>query len=455
MVEDNIRSITDEFFKKSVTRLELPSLAYGVTYQGKLIASGAVGDSDPFLKTPATAETIYPIASMTKSFAGVALLILRDKGLLNLSDSVASYIPELSSNQRWNETTISDLAFMRSGLPEDNPWGDRQLECTDAEFSGIYDRGAKGDFVFFTPRDISASYSNLSYMMLGRIISKVSGQHALSFISENILEKLEMSSTLWSAENSSLKFAVGSTKENISIVPSTSKGDGAVFGGLLSNVPDLSTWINFLISKNNSKYDAILKETSRIELRLGGRMIENLKNPFAILSYGFGIGGYYLPDSNFIRFGHSGGLPGFGSRMDFISEHQFGVIALSNITYAPMASLCNEFLQIIIKELPSPKYPNRELVENYFRSLVSLIQLWDEKLAEEIFASNFFLDNSREEIIQRFKLLHGRIEDRSFHLESENALAGHILLDQQKILRFSLAPAELGRIQSIEFTEIT
>ena len=387
---------------------------------------------------------------MTKSFAGAALLILRDRGLLALSDLATKYVPELRSDKRWDEITIYDLATMRSGLPEDNPWGDRQLECNDSEYSEIFD-GSRGGFNFCALKGTRQIYSNLSYMLIGRIISSVSKVHALAFISNEILSPLGMSSTLWSTNNSSLHFSVGLDSLNTSIPPPCSNGDGAVFGGLLSSVNDMLIWLDFLMSRSHPIYDQLLKSTSRHELRSGSWLFEEYDNPRDVICYAYGLGANYLPTVKLLSFGHSGGLPGFGSRMVFIPDYQIGVVALSNLTYANVGEPCQHFLEDIVKVLPAPSNPNLALIEKRFQELLNVIRLWNNNQSLDLFSSNFFLDNSKDEIALKFKKLQIRFLNALPILKVEIGLHALVLQGEEKILRFSLAPVEDAKIQMIDF----
>jgi len=74
----------------------VPGIAYGVIIDGELVHSGAFGTRDLGTKAPVDADTVFRIASMTKSFTAVAILRLRDEGRLSLDDPAEKYVPELA-----------------------------------------------------------------------------------------------------------------------------------------------------------------------------------------------------------------------------------------------------------------------------------------------------------------------------------------------------------------------
>ena len=115
----------------------LPGVAYGLVVDGKLVYKGNIGYTDIEKKIPVTSSSLFRIASMSKSFASMAILKLRDEGKLNLDDPAYFYIPELK-NVKYPTAdaphiTVRHLMTHGAGFPEDNPWGDRQLADTDKD----------------------------------------------------------------------------------------------------------------------------------------------------------------------------------------------------------------------------------------------------------------------------------------------------------------------------------
>ena len=129
----------DRLFRAFAERSRVPGIAYGIVIDGRLVHSGAVGYRDIRTKAPVDADTVFRIASMTKSFTALCILRLRDEGKLSLDDPAERYVPELAGlgypTADSPRITIRHLLSHAEGFPEDNPWGDRQLAATDAEMS--------------------------------------------------------------------------------------------------------------------------------------------------------------------------------------------------------------------------------------------------------------------------------------------------------------------------------
>src|SRR5207237_1085641 len=97
------------------------------------------GFRDLAVKAPADADTVFRIASMTKSFTAMSILKLRDEGKLSLDDLAERYVPEMKAlaypTSDSPRITIRHLLSHAEGFPEDNPWGDRQLADSDEQLS--------------------------------------------------------------------------------------------------------------------------------------------------------------------------------------------------------------------------------------------------------------------------------------------------------------------------------
>jgi len=151
-----------------------PGLAYGIVAGGCLVHARGVGER--WLGGPVPdAETVFRIASMTKSFTAAAVLALRDDGSLGLDDPVAEYVPDLRdlspATADSPRLSIRHLMTMTAGFPTDDPWGDRQQGTPLDEFAEFLAGGVR----FAWAPGTRFEYANLGYAILGRVIAAVSG----------------------------------------------------------------------------------------------------------------------------------------------------------------------------------------------------------------------------------------------------------------------------------------
>src|SRR6187455_3224351 len=185
----------DKLMAAFAERQHVPGIAYGVLIDGVLVHSGFAGVREVPTKAPIDADTVFRIASMTKSFTALCILKLRDEGKLSLEDPAERYVPELAGLKYPTadspKLTIRHLLTHSTGFPEDNPWGDQQLAATDAEFSAMM----KSGIPFSNPPGIAYEYSNYGFAILGRIVSRVSGMPYASYVQANILKPLGLGAT--------------------------------------------------------------------------------------------------------------------------------------------------------------------------------------------------------------------------------------------------------------------
>ena len=186
-----------EVFARWALRTNAPGIAWGLVRDGALVANGGVGTLRVGEDAPPDADSVFRIASMTKSFTGAALLSLVAEGRIRLDEPVATYVPELAD---WRgpttdgpPLTVRHLVSMESGLPSDDAWADRHLDLPPAGMDALIAAG--GSFTW-TP-GLRFEYSNLGWGLVGRVIERVAGVPVQTLVDERLLGPLGMSSTTW------------------------------------------------------------------------------------------------------------------------------------------------------------------------------------------------------------------------------------------------------------------
>ena len=174
--------LLQQLFRDYAQKNNIPGLSFAVVVGDSILTTGNFGYANISTQQPVSDSTQFRIASMSKSFTAMAVLKLRDEGKLELDDPVEKYIP-LMRNQRYPTTdapliSIRHLLTHGAGFPEDNPWGDRQLADTDAEFMAFLQEGIS----FSNPPGVQYEYSNLGFALLGKLITEVAGKPYQQYI---------------------------------------------------------------------------------------------------------------------------------------------------------------------------------------------------------------------------------------------------------------------------------
>ena len=393
-----------------------PGVVWGIVLDGQLLHTGSVGFANLEKKIPAEARSAFRIASMTKSFTALAILKLRDAGQLSLEDPVEKHLAEFRAIKPLTadtpKITLRHLLGMAAGFPEDNPWGDRQLGITDAQFAEFLSRG----IAFSNAPGVAFEYSNLGFALLGRVVSRVSGLPYQRYITREILLPLGMKETRWEfSEVPPDRLALGYRWENNAWKPEPLERDGAygAMGGLLTTAEDFTRYIAFHLSAWPPRDDAETGPVRRSTVRemhtptqptgvnATTKTLAGEPNPIAN-GYGFGLS--VSLDSKGVMFArHSGGLPGFGSEYRFFPEYGFGVFSFANITYAGTGATNAKVATLLLEKakLPPRTLPVSRILAQRKQQLASLLRdaAWDERLGAEILAENFFPDRARADWI--------------------------------------------------------
>jgi CubicO group peptidase (beta-lactamase class C family) len=406
LIEPFIGTI-DALFKQYAEEKKLPGVAYGIVYQGKLIHSKGIGLSQLPGKIPASPQSVFRIASMSKSFTSMAILKLRDQGKLHLDEPASKYVPELKGqklvSQDGPEITIRHLMTHGAGFPEDNPWGDRQLGISDAAFSAMLKKGIQ----FSNNPGTTYEYSNMGFALLGRIIQNVSKKSYQNYIQEEIWKPLGMKNTFWEYEKVPKgSLALGYRYINNEWVEQPMEHDGAygAMGGMLTTIEDFSKYVAFHLSawpERNEAEKGPIKRSSVREMQFPwnisginpANQYPNGKKGMSVTAYGYGLS-WTKDYAQRTSIAHSGGLPGFGSQWRIFPEYELGIISFSNLTYAPMGAINMKVLDSLLAStnIKPRAIPVSAILKQRQKELVGILHTWNQAEKSGIFAENFFMD---------------------------------------------------------------
>lgn len=456
----------EKHFLGMFEKQELPGLAVGVVLDGELVYGHGFGARDTASKAGVDVDTVFRIASLTKSFTAMAILKLRDEGRLSLEDPADEYVPELASvaypTRDSARITIRQLLTHSAGFPEDNPWGDRPLDTNEKAFAKLLAKGVS----FSTPPNTAFEYSNLGYTILGVIVSRASGVPYRTYVKTEILRPLGMSATVFDErEVPKSRLALGYRRQKERLVNEVNTPDGvyAAMGGLYSSVRDLSRYAAFHLAAWPPRNDPDTGPLRRSSLREMHQLAR--PNRFVVGvdgssawgeagGYGFGFLSFETCQFEQLVY-HRGGLPGYGSALFLLPKQGVAIITLANSTYANPGT--GQALKILAasgglrepKAAPGPQLiAARDAVER-------LISRWDEASVRRRFDPSFFLGRSSMELranLSELRVAHGNCRAPRL-IDAENALRGtwNAKCDRGWIdVRITLAPTRPSRIQLFE-----
>jgi CubicO group peptidase (beta-lactamase class C family) len=451
----NVRRIASAMFEQQRALTQVPRLAGGVVVDGELVS--AYGHN-------ANEHSLFRIASMSKSFTASAVLMLRDMGALALDDPLALHVPEYSSlsgpTADSPAITIRHLLTMASALATDDPWGDRHLDISDDDLDNV----VNGAPQFAASPGTQFEYSNLGYGILGRVIHRVTGVRPQAFITERLLQPLGMHETMWQASQAPAGSDIVIGVREDCETPEVPLLDGglATMGGLWSSVADLARWIGFFTDAYPARDDADdrpLRRSSRREMQQMWTSFEpqshsGVDGVRRSVEGGYGMGLLVSHDGDLgATAGHAGGLPGYGSNMRWVRGGSLGVIALANVTYAPMTGTTRRVLDALIAagSVRRPDVVASADLVAAGQALAALLVRWTDTAASALFADNVDSDESfavRSAQAAAFADRFGTL--RVARVEPESRTSGTVILQHaigEVAIDFQLSPNAPGRIQ--------
>jgi CubicO group peptidase (beta-lactamase class C family) len=241
----------------STTSSDAPGLAVLVRKNGQTTFEQGYGVRELRSKAKIDEHANFRLASFTKQFTAMAIMLLVHDGKLRYDETLAELFPDFAAYGK--TITIRNLLNHTSGLPDyedlmdtaekaKGPTWTAEKQIQDGEVLELLKKATTGKFAAGT----SWSYSNSGYVMLGVIVSKVSGKSYGDFLHERIFAPLKMSHTVvfQKEKNEVANRAFGHTKEGDALKETDQSSTSATLGdgSIYSNLEDLTNWDDALRS---------------------------------------------------------------------------------------------------------------------------------------------------------------------------------------------------------------
>lgn len=284
-----------------------------VARDGNVVFSKGYGLSDAARGLPNTPQTRFRLASVSKQFTAMAIMMLQAEGRLNVQDPVCGYVPNCPG--AWGSITIHHLLTHTSGLPNYTDFGDfGATEAIATTPDELIDR-FRDLPLNFQPGELY-SYGNSGYVVLGKIVEQVSGEPYDVFLQRRIFEPLGMLNTGYDRDSAGISGrAIGYSSPGIPAAPLDTTTLFAA-GGLYSTVDDMFRW------------DQALAGGALLPSDLQSQMFRPFRNGYA---YGWKVDSFFNRTVAF----HDGLISGFATCILRFPSDRVTVIVLSNLEYAP------------------------------------------------------------------------------------------------------------------------
>jgi CubicO group peptidase (beta-lactamase class C family) len=317
--QDPTVDLIDSYLSEQREVAGSPGLSAAVLMDGEVVHLAGYGTANVEWRTPATPDTVYELASITKSFTATAVMLLARDGLLALDDPIARFFPEATS--AWSAITVRHLLAHTSGIPDYFKLDAFQLGEDDfawrLDFShdDVLDIARRAPLEFDPGTDIA--YSNTGYTLLGLLIERLSGSTYAQFVSERIFQPLGMTETRRNSRTAIIpRRATGYVRDDGTLqnAPYTSMTWAYAEGGIVSTARDLSRW------------DMALTEGTLLDRPTLEAMWDVAGQDMPTFGLGFGVN--TCPQGLVI--GASGGKPGFSTYHSRYVDVGTTIILLAN-----------------------------------------------------------------------------------------------------------------------------
>jgi CubicO group peptidase (beta-lactamase class C family) len=292
----------------------------------QVILDKAYGSANLEWDLPNTTATKFRLGSITKQFTAASILLLEERGKLNVNDPVKKYMPDAPA--AWDKVTIFHLLTHTSGVADFTSLPDypkiEPFATTPSKLIALF-RDKPLDF----EPGAEWKYDNSGYVLLTYILEKVSGDTYEKFVRENIFTPLGMSETGYDSNSAIISHRASGYSlgrggvENAGFIHMTvPQGAGALY----STTGDLLKWEQGLFGGKVVKTASLDKMTTPFKNNYGfGLMIETTKGHK--------------------RISHGGGIEGFNTELDYYPEDKLTVVVLANLNGPAVGDIAGKLAQ--------------------------------------------------------------------------------------------------------------
>lgn len=322
------------FISDTIQESDVPGTAVAIVKDDQVIFAEGFGYRSLTSKEEVTRETVFPIASMSKSFTTAALGVLADQKKINWDEPVRKVYSEfrLMDSYATEKATLRDLAAHRTGLPRHELVWYSSKSITKKE---ITDRLAY--LQPFTELRTTYQYQNMLYTTLGNIIERVTNVRWDQFVQEHLLDKIGMKSTSFLKDetrhkrNYALPYA--KIKGEVKEIPFHADNEPEAAGSIESNVLDIAQWLLLHMKKGNINGEQILSSEEMEKLHSPQIVMSEAQIfPFdEMLHPAYCLGWMTRVYRGRREVHHGGNINGFTSFMSFLPKEGIGVVVLTNL----------------------------------------------------------------------------------------------------------------------------
>jgi CubicO group peptidase (beta-lactamase class C family) len=321
-VDDRTFDDLSAFVNVKMKEYGVPGASVGILFDGKMSTRG-FGITNVDHPLPVTEGTLFQVGSISKTFAGTAVMRLVDQGRIRLAASVRSYLPEFSvaDPEVSREVTVLDLLTHMGGWE-----GDVFEDTGDGD-----DALAKYVTLLRTAEQVAPlrtvwSYNNSGFIVAGRIIEVVTGKPYEAALQELVLDRLALENTyIRPADVMTMRFAVGhggGSNELTVLRPWPIGRFAHPAGGVISTAPDLLKYAQFHLGDGTAGGLPVLSAASLQQMHTSVLVKQGTDDEMAIT--------WHVTTNGVRQIAHGGATLGQQALLTLVPERRFAIALLTN-----------------------------------------------------------------------------------------------------------------------------
>ncbi|MBV7338207.1 class A beta-lactamase-related serine hydrolase [Chloroflexi bacterium TSY] len=353
----NITNAVDNLINQIVESHGLAGIAVGIVKESKTIYARGFGVRDINTQEPVTKSSLFPIASVTKTFTATAVMQRIEQYDIQIDTPFVEYLPYFQlEDERYRQITIRQLLTHTGGLPRgENYWDEPDFQPeVDDDALERHLRSLAGARLIHTPGEKFA-YSNLDFEILGDVIAKVSGQSFESYMAEHILQPLDMHQSTFFKPDVDSPLAttphVHAPQPMVSPVYPYHRAH-APQSCLHSNVTEMCNWMTAHLNRGTFQNRQLLNGTT-YDLCWHPYVLVNDGEPPTYMGLSWFIGEH----RGHRTVSHPGDEIGFRAVIILLPKQELGVVVLVNSGPVPETAFAKAVVDIALGLQPEPPKP--------------------------------------------------------------------------------------------------
>jgi CubicO group peptidase (beta-lactamase class C family)/D-alanyl-D-alanine dipeptidase len=300
---------------------KLPALAVAIVEGDRVLWRKDFGDEDPEAKTPASADTVYRVGSVSKLFTDIGVMQLVERGEIDLDVPIQTILPDFRPKDPFGPfLTLRELMSHRSGLMREPPVGN-YFDPTEPTLAASV--ASLNDTELVYPPGTHTKYSNAGVAVVGYVLERRAGEPFARYLKRAVLDPMAMSSSAfepeaaWKAHLAKARMWGYDTRDFPA--PTFELGIGPA-GSLYTTTTDLTRFLRVLFARG--------------AIAGGGRLLrpetlESMWTPPAGQKVGYGIGFRVGEITGRRAVGHNGAIYGFATALAALPDEKIGAVAVA------------------------------------------------------------------------------------------------------------------------------